>query len=429
MKQILVIGAGRSSVYLYEYLLTNANKYNWQITAADSLQDNLNALDSSITKVVFDVFNKQQRTDLVQQSDIVVSLLPASLHIEVAKTCVELGKNLVTASYVSPVMKALNKQAKSKSVLLLNEMGLDPGIDHMSAMQIIDRIKQQGDKITDFTSYTGGLVAPESDNNPWNYKITWNPKNVVTAGSAGATFLKSGKIETETYHNLYINAQEFDLGTNGVFEGYANRDSTKYKELYQLNDIETLIRGTFRKAGFCKAWNCLVQLGLTKYDCELPKVTSFYDLTEYQYRKYNISYLSLKDWLLQNEALEKFEYLGLLSSDKLPTVKSCGDLIERLLVEKLAMKPSDKDMIVMQHNFNYLQNGVTKKHTSTLVAIGEDSVKTAMAKTVGLPVGIAVKLILTEELNLSGVHIPVITEIYEPVLEELKEWEIGFVQV
>ena len=267
MRKILVVGAGKSTSYLIDYFLEKATQENLHLTIGDINPD---AIASEIKNheacsvIRLDVFNDEERKKAIEESDIVVSMLPARMHMLVAADCITFEKHLVTASYVSEEIKTLDKQAKEKGLVFMNEIGLDPGIDHMSAMQVIDRIREKGGKMILFESFTGGLVAPESDNNLWNYKFTWNPRNVVVAGQGGsAKFLQEGTYKYIPYHKLFRRTEFFKIDGHGRFEGYANRDSLKYREAYGLQDVLTLYRGTMRRVGFSKAWNMFVQLGAT----------------------------------------------------------------------------------------------------------------------------------------------------------------------
>ena len=266
MKKILVIGAGRSAVTLIKYLLENSVANDWFVTVADYSVDLANEAVASHQNgkaIFFNVTDEQQRETEIENADIVISMLPANLHITVAKDCVRLKKNLVTASYVSEEIASLNDEAVKNDVLLLNEIGLDPGIDHMSAMQVIDEIKEKGGELTSFKSFCGGLVHPDYDNNPWNYKFTWNPRNVVLAGQGTAQYIENGNYKYIPYTSLFERTEKMSVLDAGEFEGYANRDSLSYRESYGLDNIPTLFRGTLRRKGYSESWNIFVQLGMT----------------------------------------------------------------------------------------------------------------------------------------------------------------------
>jgi saccharopine dehydrogenase-like NADP-dependent oxidoreductase len=437
MSKILVIGAGRSSSSLIDYLLNHAKTYHWFITIADT---NKEAVELKVKEyqdvaeaVSFDVHNETLRETLIQKSDFVVSMLPAFMHGEVARDCVRLGKHLATASYVSQEMKDLDKEAKEKKLLLLNECGLDPGIDHASAMKIIHEIQDKGGNVTGFKSFCGGLVAPESNDNPWGYKFSWNPRNVILAGQGTAQFIENGKLKFIPYNRIYTQTETIEVDGYGAFDAYANRDSISYKIPYGLNDARTMLRGTLRMPGYCKAWNVFVKLGLTDdtYKIKNSDSLTYTDLIESFLPEGNIS---VKEKLIafmgadiDAEVLEKLEYLELFSHRRMKLKEgSPAELLQNLLEEKWLLKAGDKDMIVMQHQFEYELNGMTKKLKSSLVVIGDDEVHTAMAKTVGLPLAITIKNFLTGKFKSYGVQIPISREIYEPMLQELEQLGICF---
>lgn len=437
MTRILIIGAGRSSSSLIGYLLSNAKHYGWHVTIADA---NKAAVESKIknyndvaSAVEFDVADVSLREKLISEADFVVSMLPAFMHGDVARDCVKLGKHIATASYVSHDMKELDAEAKTKNLLLLNECGLDPGIDHASAMKVIHELQAKGATIKGFKSFCGGLVAPESNDNPWGYKFSWNPRNVILAGQGTAQFIEEGQLKFIPYNRIYTQIETIEVEGYGKFDAYANRDSISYKEPYGLTDAETMLRGTLRMPGYCKAWNVFVKLGLTDDTYKIK------DADRLTYTGLLAAFLpkgdaSVKDKLiafmgkdLDAEVMNKLEYLELFS-DKPIRMKegSPAELLQHLLEEKWMLKPGDKDMIVMQHLFDVELNGKTKTITSSLVVIGDDEVHTAMAKTVGLPLAITIKNFLTGKFKLYGVQIPTVPAIYEPLLTELGQLGIRF---
>ncbi len=437
MSKLLIIGAGRSSSSLIDYLLSNAKAHSWHITIADA---NKVAVESKISQykdvaaaVEFDVNNAQLREELIKNSDFVVSMLPAFMHGDVARDCVRLGKHIATASYVSQDMKDLDDEAKQKNLILLNECGLDPGIDHASAMKVIHEIQDKGGKITSFKSFCGGLVAPESNDNPWGYKFSWNPRNVILAGQGTAQFIEEGKLKFIPYNRLYKQIETIEVEGYGKFDAYANRDSIGYKEPYGLNDAQTMLRGTLRFPGYCKAWNVFVKLGLTDdtYKIKNANTLTYTDLLSSFLPKGNASVkeklVAFMGTELDAEVMTKLEYLELFSN-KAITLKegSPAELLQNLLEEKWLLKAGDKDMIVMQHQFEYELKGAKHKLNSSLVVIGDDEVHTAMAKTVGLPLAITIKNFLTGKFKLYGVQIPLVKEIYEPMLSELESLNIIF---
>tara|TARA_R110000787_G_scaffold3540_6_gene13809 strand:- start:2712 stop:4082 length:1371 start_codon:yes stop_codon:yes gene_type:complete len=441
MRNILVIGAGKSCSYLTDYLQKKSATEKLHITIADiSLENAKSSVGNhpNSKALEFDVFNEAQRKEEIQKADIVVSMLPARFHVEVAKDCIEFGKHMVTASYISEEMKALDAQAKEKGLVFMNEIGVDPGIDHMSAMQVLDRIRDQGAKILLFESFTGGLVAPESDNNLWNYKFTWNPRNVVLAGQGGAAmFIQEGTYKHIPYHKLFRRTEFLTLNGNGKFEAYANRDSLKYRSVYGLEDVPTMYRGTIRKVGFSRAWNIFVQLGMTDdtYTIEGSENMSYRDFVN-QFLAYSPNdsvELKLRSYLKidQDDVMwEKLHELDLFNPKKKIGLKNAtpAQMLQKILVDSWTLEEDDKDMIVMHHKFGYEINGKKRQIESSLVVKGENQTFTAMAKTVGLPVAIATLKILNKEITTPGVQIPISKEIYVPILKELEEYGIKFTE-
>ena len=423
MKKILVIGAGRSSVTLIKYLLDNASENNWHVRVADFseyLAKQAVGKDSNGSAIFFNVIDDNQRISEISCADIVISMLPATMHITVAKDCVRLKKNLVTASYVSNEIADLDKSAKQAGVLLLNEIGVDPGIDHMSAMAVIDDIKARGGELKSFRSFCGGLVHPEYDNNPWNYKFTWNPRNVVLAGQGTAQYIKEGRYKYLPYIKLFERTDIMSILDAGEFEGYANRDSLGYREAYGLENISTLYRGTLRRKGYAEAWNIFVQLGLTddSFKLEHSEHISNRDFVN-MFLPYDKS-LSLEEkickqfgFALDSVIFQKIAWLGMFEEDVVGIRDaSPAELLQAILEKKWALGSKDKDMLVMQHQFEFLLDGEENRLNSSLLVFGEDSRYTAMAKTVGLPVAIATKLILTGQIQSKGVRIPISKDIY-----------------
>jgi saccharopine dehydrogenase (NADP+, L-glutamate forming) len=433
-KEILVLGAGRSSSSLISYLLTNSEKYLWKIKVADS------SLSLAVKKIgghsrgeaiVFDVNNEAQRKQEIKKSDLVISLMPPPFHYIVAQTCIEFSKSLLTASYVSPEIATLHEQAIKKDIIILMETGLDPGIDHMSSIKEIEHLVSNGGKLKSYKSFTGGLIAPESDNNPWHYKITWNPRNVVLAGQGVSKFLENGTFKEVNYKDLFRQIEKIYVEGYGEFEGYPNRDSLKYLENYKLNDLHTFLRGTLRKPGFCSSWNVLVQLGITDDSYKIldsEKITYNNLIRRLLSINNEVSIEEKLGEIANKNEIENIKWLGLLDDKVIGlTNSSPADILQFVLEEKLKLDKGDIDMIVMQHQFEFEQNGVDEILVSSLVVKGDDEIYTAMAKTVGLPLGIAAKVILEGNINLRGVQMPLTKEIYQPVLSELETMGIKFI--
>ncbi|CAN5805839.1 saccharopine dehydrogenase C-terminal domain-containing protein [soil metagenome] len=499
MKNILLFGAGKSASVLIDYLLAQSTENNWTIIIADAnrkLVEEKTKLHTNSTAVELDINDETRRRDLVAQASIVISMMPPALHILIAKDCIHFGKNLLTASYADDAIKSLKEQVKDKGILFLCEMGLDPGIDHMSAMHLLDEIKDEGAVVNSFKSHCGGLVAPESDDNPWHYKITWNPRNIVLAGKAGAIYKLNGKQLTEDYEQLFDASRTVLTGNNEVpvLSYYPNRNSLPYIDLYGLHEASTFVRTTLRYPDFMYGWKNIIELKLTDeqpvYDTDGKSLQEFYQehlskngfgdwlnekLTErFAQTKSMLDNLMkimeaeeaaeqdgeepLEEFLIVDDegglknieldvvknsaagavaakmheailTMKQLFYLGLDDADTIINRGHCSaaDVLQLALENKLALQPGDKDMIVMLHEIEYTtKDGKRNSVHSSLLVKGDDQVHTAMAKTVGLPLGIAAKLILNGQINMTGVHIPVGKEIYEPVLEELKKYGVKF---
>lgn len=437
MKNILVIGAGLSSSYLIKYLLEQATTYNWQITLVDS---NIEAAQSKIANhpkakaLALNANNNVEVERLVSANDLIISLLPAAMHINVARICVKLKKHLITASYVSLEMQSLHNEALESDVILLNECGLDPGIDHLSAMKLIDGIKAKGGIVDVFKSFCGGLVAPEFDDNPWNYKFTWNPRNVVVAGQSTAQYLEHDEIKFIPPQRIFTQTEVVNIEGHGEFESYANRDSLGYIKPYGIEKSHTVLRGTLRKKGFAKAWNNLVKLGLTDdsfvvhntqeltYRELLSAFTPGNDLSKLEERV--CTFLNLN---IEHEDYKKLVWLGLFNDIKINSPDATpAFILQQLLQQKWKLQKGELDMIVMYHEIEASYPDKKEKISSALIVKGENEVLTAMSKTVGLPMAIAAKHIMLGDVKLRGVVIPTMPELYDPILSELAEYGISF---
>lgn len=414
------MGAGKSATVLIDYLITTVQENKWKFIVADANKEQVLAKTNNspfAEAVGLDVTNDQERSKLIQRAHVVISMMPPSLHFLVAKDCVEYRKHLLTASYLDNKIKSLEAEIRHRKLFFLCEMGLDPGIDHMSAMKIMDEVKQADGKVTSFKSHCGGLVAPESDDNPWHYKISWNPRNVVLTGKAGAEYKLDGEIIHKEYKELFADCEEVAVEGLGKLAFYPNRDSLSYIPVYHLENATTFIRTTLRYSDYCKGWQAIANADLANETAEV-----------------DTNNLTFKKW---SAAIEPFvndtnktllEFLGLFDDALVPAAaKTSADILQYLLETKWVMQPQDKDMIVMLHEIEYeTADGNTKKIESSLVVKGEDNLRTAMAKTVGLPLGIAAKLILNDTIKMTGVHIPIGKEIYQPVLKELERFGVVF---
>jgi saccharopine dehydrogenase-like NADP-dependent oxidoreductase len=436
MQHILVFGAGRSATSLIQYFLENASQHEWQITVADY---DLAMAEQKVrgwargTAVQIDIQNTEERRKLIAAADIVVSLLPVNFHHLVAIDCIELGKNLTTASYVSPEMKALDAEVKAKGLTFLNECGLDPGIDHMSAMQVIDRIKSEGHQLKTFESFAGGLLAPGTDDfNPWEYKFTWNPRNVVLAGQGVVKFIQEGKYKYIPYPKVFRRTEMVHIPGYGYFEGYANRDSMKYLDVYHLQGISTLYRGTFRRPGFCRTWDVFVQIGATDDTYQMERVDKMthrdFINSFLLYHPHDSVELKLAYYLgldMEGPEMHRLRWVGMFDETPVGLEKGTpAQILEHILKKKWSLNPEDRDMIVMWNKFEFFDHGRLRELHATFIALGDDATHTAMAKTVGLPLAIGTKLILQGKIDLKGVQIPIHREWYEPILTELKT--LGF---
>lgn len=441
MKKILVIGAGRSAIVLIDYLLENAEVENWHITVADADAAHAKKMigdSKSATAIELDATIDARRAALIADHDLIISMLPAFLHTMVANDCLALKKNLVTPSYISEDMRKMSQVVKDAGLIFLNELGVDPGIDHMSAMRLLDDMRSKGKEITCFESFTGGLVAPESDDNPWNYKFTWNPRNVVLAGQGGAVkFKHNGKFKYIPYQKLFRRTEVIKIPDYGLFEGYANRDSLSYRELYKLEDIPTIYRGTLRRKGFCRSWDVFVQLGMTDdtYIMEDSMNMTHREFTNsfLKYNEHDSVELKLQYYMKMDQdgdVFDKLQWLGIFDNELIGLDKPStpAQILQKILEKKWSLKPGDKDMIVMWHKIRTRNNADSPEEEihSSMVVIGDEEPRTAMAKTVGLPMAIAAKLILNGTITTPGVHAPVTKEIYEPILNELESFGISF---
>lgn len=440
MKTILLLGAGLSASSLIRYILERAEKNQWFLKVVDQdleLAERKIGGHTNGQAMSFNALDRKERMPEIEKADLVISMLPARFHVEVAEDCIAAKKNLITPSYISPEMRALDAQAKKAGIVILNEIGVDPGIDHMSAMKVIHAIQAKGGKMESFKSFTGGLIAPEYDNNPWNYKFTWNPRNVVLAGQGGAaSFIRNGEYKYIPYNRLFSRLDFLHIEGYGDFVGYANRDSLSYRQTYGIEDIPTIFRGTLRRPGFCQAWNVFIELGMTDDNYTLINTKNLSPRSFVNaFLPYNPS-LTVEQKFMEflrsdrEDLYTKFEWLGLFEKHilDLPEKATPAQVLQQILVDKLTLGENDKDMIVMYHEFVYSLGGENHRIESSMVNIGEDNVFTSMSNTVGLPVAIAAKMILKGDLLQKGVTLPVQPEVYNPILAELEELGIKFIE-
>lgn len=491
MKNILLFGAGKSSTVLIDYLKKITTERNWTATIADANHHQVTAKTNNhkhLNAVEIDINDASKRGELIKQADIVISLMPPSLHILIAKDCITFKKNLLTASYIDESTKALAKDIEANDVLFLYEMGLDPGIDHMSAMQLIHKLKANGEIITKFMSHCGGLVAKESDDNPFHYKISWNPRNVIMAGKEGATFMDSYQLIHLSYEELFAKLHKVITPTSEEFGFYPNRDSLSYINLYDVPTVSQFIRTTLRHPDFLIGWKNILYYKLT----DEKKIYQTDGMSLEQFFKAHIKVIGLVDWIdhlmkekmqeidinmnnlmskmeynettkemevtfvddegvlltLNKEGIEQYALKSLITSKndsfkiKLEQLRylgiaddetfinkglcSAADVLQFILETKLSLLPKDKDRVVMLHEIETNKDGIIKEYKSLLDLNGEDNINTAMAKTVGLPLGIAATLILDGIIKTKGLQIPIVPEIYNPVLTTLEAEGVVF---
>ncbi len=422
--RILLFGAGKSATVLIQYLAKTTLEKQWHFTIADLDLSNILSKTTTaphLTAVALEIEDDNARSTLIQTADVVISLLPPALHFLVAKDCLMLRKHLLTASYLDQPIQSLAKDIADAGLLFLGEMGLDPGIDHMSAMQLIDEIHEKGGSIASFKSFCGGLIAPEFNTNPWQYKITWNPRNIVTAGKAGAIYKENYQVVEKDYNAIFKDCSSLEIEGVGELAYYPNRDSLSYIPIYGLESAATFMRATFRYPDFCKGWQKVVEAGLTNDDDLIDtNKTSYANMIERQ--------LQQKEVLLQSDLLKyQFDWLGLSDHQLINKgIQPISAAFQQLLENKWKLEPGDKDLVVMLHEIKFKLDGASKIEKTSLIVKGDDERNTAMAKTVGLPLGIAATLLLENKITLRGLHIPIVKEIYHPVLEILEQEGIKF---
>lgn len=424
VKHILLFGAGKSATVLIEFLGKVTRKNQWICTVADMNQETIEAKTSGFETLrakAVQLTDDEARKALIAEADVVISMMPPALHHLVAKDCLALKKHLLTASYIDPLIREMEKEIAAAGLLFLGEMGLDPGIDHMSAMKMIDHIHAQGGKINTFKSHCGGLVAPESDNNPWHYKISWNPRNVVTAGQAGAIYREQNSTQEKDYIDMFRNCGTVNIKELGALAFYPNRDSLSYIPVYGLNEAATFVRTTLRYPNYCTGWQKVVEAGLTSDE-------TIINTNGLSYADFLKNQLTAKNITLDTDLLkQQFEFLGLNDSTLINKGEQpVSTVLQQLIEEKWKLEKGDKDMIVMLHEIDYTLNGKSHSVQSELIVKGDDELRTAMAKTVGLPLGIAATLLLENKITLRGLHIPILPAFYEPVLEALAEEGVRF---
>jgi saccharopine dehydrogenase (NADP+, L-glutamate forming) len=430
MKKILCLGAGLVARPYIQYL---CNKDYHVIVASRTKEkaDHLIEGCSSAEAVKLNIKTDDQLLErLVSETDLVCSLLPYTFHVKAAKIAIKHRKHFCTASYISKEMQDLDNEARDAGIILLNECGVDPGIDHMSAMKIIDGVHNNNGEIVSFTSFTGGLPAPEANTNPFGYKLSWSPRGVLIAGTNDAHFLKDGKEVIIPGPELFANYEMMEVPRIGVFEGYPNRDSMSFIDYYGIQEAKTMLRGTFRYPGWCKTLKTISDLGLLSLEEQSFDEITYGDMLKAsisgEYKDVIEAVSSFTGLDRNNAIIKRLEWLGLFSDEQIPpTVTTQLDALCYLFEEKLQYSSGERDMIVMHHEFIASYPDKKEKITSTLIDFGIPNGDSSMSRTVALPVAIASRLILENKINLVGVHRPVLPELYNPILKELKEQNIS----
>lgn len=438
MNKILIIGAGHSATALIDYLCKEARTNNWFITVADA---NLELAKSKVKNhpnaraIWLDVTKNNDRKDHLARTDAVVSLLPAHLHLEIAHDCIKLQKPFITSSYVSRELYRLGDEARDRELVYTGERGLDPGLEHIAAKKRLDDIRAMGGKVVNFRSYGGGLVAPEDiKDNPWKFKFTWNSRNLVLMGQGTAQYLEKGKKKHIPYHQLFQKYKMLNIENVGEFEAYANRDSLLHKDVFGLKDIPNIYRATLRYPGFCDGWNALIQIGLT--DGSYPIL----DSEKMTFHGWMEAYLddepggSVKERMANklgtspfSKIIKQMEWLGLFSKRRIKFSRATPALLlETVLLDKWTLKPKEKDLVLMQHEYDYVLEGERKTLISTMALKGKSGKDTALAKVVGLPMAHLLKKVMKGEIKEMGMDVPMQKEIYKPLLKEMEEYGIVF---
>lgn len=434
MKKVLMLGAGLVARPPVRYLLDQG----FEVTVASRTVSKAERIVSGAPNgkaIAWTVDRQGVLADMIGQHDLAISLLPAPQHPLVARLCVEKGKHMVTTSYVSPAMKVLDDAARKSGVLVLNEIGVDPGIDHMSAMKIIRAVKDKGGRVVAFRSYCGGLPAPEANTNPWGYKFSWAPRGVLMAGKNDGRYLLDGKEVYVPGPELFTDVHILHVDGLGDREAYPNRDSLGYIKLYGLEGIKTMYRGTLRNLGWCETWKKMVDLGLLdETEKDWPKGTTFAGMLASMVKnpsgKLRKELAERLDLAESSHVFDWWEWLGLFSDRPLPAEKIAPlDVLCTLFLEKCSYDPNERDMIILHHDFRAeYPDKPAERITSTLIDYGIPGGDSSMSRTVGLPAAMATKLILEGKIDMAGVHIPVEPRIYEPVLAELETENIKFVE-
>ena len=441
MKNILILGAGKSSPYLISYLIDYATQNHWFVTVGDldkALAESRVQNRENTEAIFFDINDTELRNKYIRKSDIVINILAPRFQHIIALTCVQYGKHMISVSYQDKRIRELDSDAQKKGILLLTEIGLDPGIDHMSAASLVNRIRSKGGFVRNFQSYGGGLPAPDSIDNPFKYVISWNPRNVVMAGENGAQYIENGKIILVPFHNVFLHTWSVEVPGLGIMEAYPNRDSLSYQKQYGFDNADTVIRGTLRYPGWCETWFHIIRLGLPNENLTIPnlKDRTYAELTgmflppevgDGELKHLVAGFLNISP---TGTIMEKLQWLGLFSDEKInANLETSAEVLTHLISRKLKLNENARDMVVLQHKLivEYEKNR-REQIISTMINYGEKAGFSSMAKSVGLPAAIVAKLLMEEKLPLTGCHIPTHPIIYQPVLKELEEAGLKFTE-
>src|ERR1035437_1305312 len=434
MKKVLILGAGLVVKPMVTYLLQR----DYQVTIASPMKDRAEEMIQGNPHGIAEDWTMDEDEklgEMIRDHDLTVSFLPYVFHVQVAKKCLEFKKNMVTASYVKPEMQALNEEAISAGIIILNELGLDPGIDHMSAMRIIDLIHGKGGKVEEFYSICGALPAPEAATNPFRYKFSWSPKGVVMAGNNDARYLRCGKVVEVPTENFFRNPFKVNFDSLGELDVYTNRDSISYTDIYGIPEAKTVFRGTFRFPGWCETIDVMKRLGLISYEKYHMDGMSYADLMALMINSIKTGHIkeqvaAFLEVDIETHAIKAIEWLGLFSDQKMNrTIESPFDVTSDLMIEKMGLGDDERDMVALQHIFlaSY-PDGTEEVIRSKMLDFGTPATDTSIARTVALPAAIGVELILNGQIRVKGVVRPTIPEIYNPVLDKLKELGIKMVE-
>ena len=429
MKQVLCLGAGLVARPFIQYLSDN----DFHVVVASRTISKAERLIEGCENAEAVAFNIAKDDELLEkltkEADLVCSLLPYTFHVKAAKVAIRHKTHFCTTSYISDEMKALDDEAKTAGILLLNECGVDPGIDHMSAMKIIDEVHNNNGKIESFTSFTGGLPAPDANNNPYGYKLSWSPRGVLLAGRNDAQFLRDGKEVRIPGSELFENCELMEVPGMGTFEGYPNRNSLSYIDIYNIQETKTMLRGTFRNVGWCGTLDKIADLGLLDIEKRsldgMTYAALMRELISTNESDVKTAVARFCNIEQDDQIMKRLEWLGLFEETVIPQgINTILDALCNLFEEKLQYSLGERDMIVMHHEFIAEYPDKKQRITSTLIDYGIPNGDSSMSRTVALPVAIASKMILDGKINLTGVHRPIIPEIYEPILNELETLDI-----